>query len=149
MKIRNVFPLALSLLFLSCTSTKKFTIYTDPPGANVCINGKKVEGKTPLTLEIEQGKDLGIVVDKPGYAVASKTVTTQTSWWKAILWTKNDPKAQYIEEDDVHIRMKVIPSASSYVPTKLPAFQGESGNSRAGAKNMGVEPPSLRALPEF
>ncbi len=107
----------------SCAGTKDFTIRTTPcDGATVHINGKRIEGTTPVTTEINQDKDLGIVVEKQGYQVATATVQTQTSWWRALLWTENDPKARYIEEDEITIPMEKIKTVSTYTPTIMPAF---------------------------
>ena len=139
----RVFPALLALAFVSCHGTKEITIYTQPEGANVSINGKPIEGKTPLTTTVEQDKDLGIVVDKPGYRVASKTVYTQTSWWLRLLWSKNDPRSQYIEEDEVFVPMEKISSAAQFVPSKLPEYTGSATKREFSA------PPPLRPMPEL
>lgn len=138
--------LLLSVLLpglVACHGTKEFTIRTLPEGARVSINGKPVEGKTPVTTTIRQDKDLGIVVEKPGYQLASRTVYTQSSWWLSLLWTEHDPRAQYIEEDEVTIPLKRIPTAAEYKPTPLPPY---TGGQTEGAKSVA---PALRPLPEF
>lgn len=136
----------VSLVFPACIGKKDFSIRTLPEGAQVCINGKKLEGKTPITTRISQEKDLGIVVEKPGYEATTATVTTKTSWWLSLLWTKHDPRAQYIEEDEVTIPMKKIPTAAHYTPSPLPAWKGEKVSS---AWPSAAAPPPLRALPRF
>lgn len=130
------------LAFASCYGTKELMIHTAPEGANVSINGKDVEGKTPLTVTVEQSKDLGIVVDKPGYRVASKTIYTQSNWWLSLLWTRNDPRSQYIEEDEVFIPMEKIQGVKDYKPSVLPAYD-ESKFRRSSAV------PELRPMPDF
>jgi len=142
MKRKILFLAACSLCLSACIGSKDFTIRTLPEGAHVCINGKSYEGKTPITLEIKQDKDLGIVVDKPGYETTSATVTTKTSWWVALLWTKSDPRAQYIEENEITIPMKKIPTVASYKPSVLPAWKDEKP-----AKGSAL--PPLRPLPAF
>ena len=123
MSTRNILPLLASLLLVSCVGQKQFTIRTTPvDGATVHINGQLIEGTTPVTTEIREDKDLGIVVEKEGYQVGSATVHTKTSWWRALLWTENDPLARYIEEDEVTIPLQRIETVSSYTPTVLPAF---------------------------
>ncbi len=140
------FSAALLVLCLaSCYGTKEITIYTQPEGANVSINGKPIEGKTPLTTTINQDKDLGIVVDKPGYRIASKTVYTQTNWWLRLLWSENDPRSQFIEEDEVFVPMEKIPTASGFVPSSLPEYTGGA----AAAKANAPQPPALRPMPDF
>ncbi len=131
----------LALAFSSCYGTKDFTIRTEPEGAQVTVNGKHYEGhRTPMTIEIAQDKDLGITAVKPGYEVATATVQTQTSTWGAILWNKHDPRAQYIEEDEVTIPLKKIPSAASFTPTSMPGYQPPTSASA---------PPALRPMPNF
>lgn len=127
---------------VSCVGTKEFTIHTSPEGAQICINGEPKPGVTPMTLEISQEKDLGIVATKPGYESAACTVPTETSWWHALLWTKSDPRAQYIPEDEVTIPMRKIPSAEMYKPTPLPEYTGR------GAVAPAAEVPKLRELPQ-
>lgn len=136
---------AVALCFTACIGKKDFTIRTLPEGANVSINGKKLEGKTPITTSISQEKDLGIVVDKPGYEVTTATVTTKTNWWLSLLWTEHDPRAQYIEADEITIPMKKIPTAAQYSPTPLPAWKGR----KESAGSAGATPPPLRPLPHF
>lgn len=111
----------VSVFAVSCSSDKKFTVLTSPPGAEIAINGKPV-GVSPVTVEIKQDKDLGIVAVKPGYEAASATVPTTSNWWRSLLWTRNDPKAKVIEQDEVQLTMKKIPAAERFSPTVLPAF---------------------------
>lgn len=126
MKTR-LLTLASACALVSCIGTKEFTIRTQPEGAQISINGVPQEGTTPMTLEIAQSKDLGIVASKPGYENAACTVVTQTSWWQSLLWTKSDPRSQYIEEDEVTIPMEKIPTPELFRPTKLPAYTGGGG----------------------
>ncbi len=134
----------LALAFTSCIGSKEFTIHTDPEGAQVAINGKHYEGrKTPLTVTIEQDKDLGITVTKPGYEVATYTVETQTSMWGTILWNKHDPRARYIEEDEVTISLRKIPTAAGFTPTSMPGYQPPAH------KGLDSAVPALREMPQF
>lgn len=115
--------LAVSCGLISCIGTKDFTIHTAPEGATVNLNGKVQEGVTPMTLRIKQDKDLGIVVRKPGYQSAAETVRTRTSMWQSILWTGHDPRAQYIEEDEITIPLSPIPTPASFRPTTIPVYK--------------------------
>ena len=139
MKMRVIFAVVVSLL-ASCSGTKMFTIYTDPEGADISINGQRQFGKTPLTLKLSQEKDLGIVASKPGYETAALTVPTRTNWWLALLWTKSDPRAQYIEENDVMLKLKKIPTAQEFRPEPLPRYTGGGGVTAPKA-------PALRPMP--
>ncbi len=134
----------ITSMLASCAGTKEFTIRTTPcDGATVHINGKRVEGTTPVTTEINQDKDLGIVVSKEGYQVGSATICTQTSWWRSLLWTENDPLARYIEEDEITIPMEKIRTMSTYTPTLLPTFAPPADAMQA-APSLHSLPPSLR-----
>lgn len=135
---------ALAFMLVSCVGTKDFTVYTYPEGADVSINGEAV-GKSPVTTEIHQDKTLGILARKPGYMIASETITPQTSKFLAFVWTKDDPKAKYIEEDSVHINLQKIPTPASYTPSTMPKYTGGGGSTSA----VLPEPPSLRPMPEF
>lgn len=135
---------ACCMLLASCAGTKNLTIRTAPEGADIAINGKSV-GKSPLTLEVEQTKTLGIVAHKDGYELGSATVPTKPHWFLALLWTKTDPKAQVLTQDSVHIRMNKIPSAANYTPVPLPAFAPPSGT----FPERESEVPALRPMPEL
>ena len=142
MKIRSIAVAALCVALVSCMGTKKLTILTQPTGADVSVNGVMLKGKTPLTIEVSQKKDLGIVASKPGYETAAHTVKTRSNWWLALLWTKNDPRAQYIEEDEVMISLKKIPAAEGYRATTIPPYTGGSGRMAPASKV-----PELRPMP--
>lgn len=125
----------------SCVGTKKLTIRTQPQGADITINGVPQTGVTPMTVEVSQKRDLGIVASMPGYESSAYTVTTTTNWWLSLLWTKNDPRARIIKEDEVYIPMKRVPSAGNFRVSTLPAYQGRQ-------KTIESQVPALRSLPE-
>ena len=133
--------IAVCVALVSCIGTKKFTIITQPEGDDIYINGVHQKGSTPMTLEISQKKDLGIVASKPGYETAAHTVRTQSTWWLSLLWTKDDPRARYIEEDEVTLTLKKIPSIDGYRPTELPPYTGGSSGYTA------PKAPELRPMP--
>lgn len=140
-------PVAVATALLaSCVGQKAFTIITTPEGATVSINGKQQDGTTPLTTTIQQDKDLGIVVEKPGYQVESVTINTQTSWWRALLWTENDPNARYIEEDSVTIPLTPLRTNATYTPSILEPFRFPEEEHKP-LNNSPI--PELRPLPEM
>lgn len=141
MKAQFLMSAGLALFFSACVGSKDFTVRTQPEGAEISINGKVV-GTSPVTLQIKQDKDLGIVAQKTGYQVAAETVPTKTNRWLGLIWTNSDPKAQYIEEDEIMIPMQKIASPRSYVPSVLPAYTG--GEGRLGTSSR---PPELPPLP--
>ena len=135
---------ALSLMLISCVGTKNFSVYTYPEGADISINGEPI-GKSPVTTEINQDKALGIMARKPGYMIASETITPQTSKFLAFIWTKDDPKAQYIEEDSVHINLQKIQTTQSYTPSVMPPYTGGGGSTSAALPEV----PALRPMPKL
>ncbi len=145
MTMRFLSASLLALCLASCYGTKDFAIRTEPEGATVIINGKPCKaGKTPVTVTIEQDKDLGITAMKPGYEVTARTVESKTSTWGAILWNKHDPRAQYIEEDEITIPLKKITSASNYTPSSIPGYCPPAPQQQKAA-----EVPALREMPAF
>lgn len=140
MSARCIALILLSVLIASCVGQKQFTVRTTPvDGATVYINGKLIEGTTPVTTEISQDKDLGIMVQKDGYQSATATIPTKISWWRSLLWTESDPLARYIEEEEVTLPLQKIETINSYTPTMLPDFAPPSEALRAA--------PSLHDLP--
>ena len=135
---------ALSMLFVSCVGAKNFTIYTNPEGAEVYINGEPV-GQSPVTTEIAQDKTLGITVRKEGYQVGSATISPMTSRFLSFIWTESDPKSKYIEEDSVHINMQEIQTSQSYTPSVMPRYTGGGGSTSAALP----EAPELRPMPKL
>ncbi len=144
----------LALSLASCYGTKDFTIRTEPEGATIAINGRPYEGRTtPMTVTIEQDKNLGITAMKPGYEVATRTVETKTSLWGAILWNKHDSRAQYIEEDEVTIPLQKIPTAANFTPSSIPGYQPPGsipGYQPPASRGLGgSSAPALRSMPNF
>ncbi len=140
--MRYSFLLLMSMMcgLVSCIGSKNFTVHTYPEGATVNINGKRQEGVTPMTVRIKQDKDLGIVVRKPGYQSTAETVHTKTSAFQSLLWTSHDPRAQYIEEDEITIPLTPVAKPANFRPTRIPVYNNP--NKPAPAKA-----PTLREMP--
>lgn len=134
----------LSLFLVSCVGKKELAINTFPEGAEITINGEPV-GTTPLVTTIAQDKTLGIVARKSGYMVASETISPVRSKFLSFIWTENDPKAKYIEEDSVTIPLEKFPEPEAYKPTQLPAYTGGGGSTSAALPEV----PALRPMPEL
>lgn len=130
--------LVASICLGACVGPKKILISTEPAGARVSINGVPQEKVTPLEVTVDQSKDLGIVAEKDAYETATRVVHTRTNWWLSLLWTKTNPRARFIEEKEVHIPLKKIPTMSTYIPTPLPPYAGEREKPAA---------PPLRTMP--
>ncbi|MBR5889017.1 MAG: PEGA domain-containing protein [Akkermansia sp.] len=134
----------VSLLLVSCVGPKELSIDTAPEGAEITINGEYV-GKTPLVTTIAQDKALGIVARKSGYEIGSETLVPTSSPFLSFVWTENDPKAKYIEEDSVTIPLKKIPTPSSYTPSIMPKYTGGGGSTSAALPEV----PALRPMPDL
>lgn len=139
-----------TLSLAACSTTKDFTIITDPVGASVSINGKKIEGvATPATVEIDQTKNLAITVEKPGYQLDSEIIKTTTNWWRDLIWTEYSPYSRYIEEDEITISLKKIASPAAFKPTPLPPFNPPSSKSSSKGTDASSLIPGLRPMPKF
>jgi len=80
---RRCFILLLLLSYLSgCSifgrSTQPFSVSSDPPGANVSINGTAI-GTTPLHHEVPRRGDLMVEVQKPGYKTQYRSTSRKLS----------------------------------------------------------------------
>jgi hypothetical protein len=135
---------AVSLLLISCVGKKDLAINTYPEGAEITINGEVV-GTTPLVTTVAQDKTLGIVARKPGYQIGVETISPVRSKFLSFIWTENDPKAKYIEEDSVEIPLEKFPEPKSYKPTQLPKYTGGGGSTSAALPEV----PALRPIPEL
>src|SRR5262245_20499018 len=51
-----------------------FAVETDPPGAQVLLEGKPVDGRTPLVVRIEPGKPAAMELSLPGFLPAKRTL---------------------------------------------------------------------------
>ena len=131
-----------ALLLAACSQPMDFEVLSNPRGAEITINGRPV-GVTPLVTKVGQDKNLAIVAYKPGYQAATKTIPTKTNWWRTLLWTARDPKAQYIDEKSVTFHLTPISSSASYRPSAMPVYTGGV----KPQKPANVEVPALRPMP--
>ncbi len=119
--------LLLLPLLASCTPvTKLITFTTNPTGAEIIVNGKKLPDASPASAKVNQQHDLSVVAIKEGYELSSTTVPTTTSRWRAWLWTRHDPDTRYLDVDEVSLRLKPIPKLEEQpkpaLPIDLPPF---------------------------
>lgn len=71
----------LALLLLGACVERRLLVRTDPPGAEVRINGDKV-GRSPTRWSFEHyGKAL-VEVEKPGYEPARQVVELRAPWYE-------------------------------------------------------------------
>ncbi|MBI3736810.1 PEGA domain-containing protein, partial [Candidatus Sumerlaeota bacterium] len=61
-------------------SRQTLTVSSDPPGADVTINGENA-GATPVSYKVRRNADASIMVRKKGYETATRTTSTQISAW--------------------------------------------------------------------
>lgn len=125
MKILRFLMAAAVTAAVSCThETKQLRIDTQPQGADVSVNGKYV-GKSPVETEILQRHDQGITASKEGYENASSVLRTKRDTFLGLLWGKEDPRSNYIEEDQTSLILRPIPTINNYTPTEMPSFEPE------------------------
>lgn len=125
MKILRVLTITAVMAAASCThETKQLRIYTQPQGADVSVNGKYV-GKSPVETEIMQRHDQGITASKEGYENTSSVLRTKRDTFLGLVWGKEDPRSNYIEEDETTLILRPVPTINNYTPTKMPTFETE------------------------
>lgn len=155
-KFSGLLVVLCGLSLVSCVGSKNFRVLTTPDGADITINGKPA-GKSPVTVEIDQSRALAIVAHKPGYQSASETVPTRTNWFLSLLWTENDPKARYIDMDEITIPLRPIQSVNNYRPSRMTPFNAAAMERQTAPtpqqstrQNRHVgEAPALREMPQF
>ena len=42
-----------------------------------------------------------------------------------LVWGKEDPRSNYIEEDETTLILRPVPTINNYTPTKMPTFETE------------------------
>lgn len=72
-------PLAL-LVLAGCTE-RFLQVRSDPPGADVYVDGRKI-GRTPCETKFTWYGDREIVLEKDGYASVTKLVEVRPPWWQ-------------------------------------------------------------------
>jgi len=60
--------LLCSALLAGCATTSTITIKTDPPGANIYVDGKSI-GQTPVTIKLKFAENAQMVTEKKILAV--------------------------------------------------------------------------------
>lgn len=123
---------AVSVL-ASCSTTKNIYVRSVPEGADIVVNGKKV-GRTPGSILVDEKYPVDIVLEKPGYVPATRSLSPTPSTMGKILWTSDDPRSNVIRENEVTLLLKKAPTPKIAVP-------------KARARQQ--QPPSLRQLPNF
>lgn len=127
--------LAAALMLAACSTTKNIYVSSQPEGADIVINGKKV-GRTPDFILVDQKYPVEIVLEKPGYVSTSRTLTPEPSTMGKVLWTSDDPRSNVIRENAVTLRMKKVAAPkvlAAPAPKPVPR----------------VQPPTLRQMPDF
>ena len=95
-----------------------------------------------MIVTVNQKRALGIVASKSGYESSAYTVNTRSNWWLSLLWTKDDPRAQIIPEDEVDITLRRITTAETFRAKAMPPYGAPLKNADESS------PPALRALPK-
>jgi hypothetical protein len=85
-KLFYFFTAILSIFILSsCASIvtgrdQNLTFNSEPDGATVTVSGKVV-GKTPISVQIDKGKNQALVFEKEGYKTFTTQLSTRTNSW--------------------------------------------------------------------
>jgi hypothetical protein len=78
-------PLRLASLLALCVVgacvERRLHVRTDPPGADVTVNGEKV-GRAPVTWRFDHYGKVLVEVAKPGYEPAQEVVELRSPWYQ-------------------------------------------------------------------
>lgn len=77
--LRAAILLALSLLG-ACVE-RRLLVRTDPPGADVTVNGEKV-GRAPVQWRFDHYGQVLVEVEKPGYRPTERIVELRSPWYQ-------------------------------------------------------------------
>jgi len=73
--------LFLMLLPLGACVERRLLVRTDPPGAEVRVNGEKV-GRSPVRFPFDHYGKVLVEVEKPGYEPKEQVVTLRSPWYQ-------------------------------------------------------------------
>ncbi|HZM00997.1 MAG TPA: PEGA domain-containing protein [Planctomycetota bacterium] len=100
-RVALLLPLALALALCGCVSRKLF-LQSEPPGAAVFLDGRRV-GTTPWEGDYESYGARRVELEKPGYARRIETIELDMPWWAwpgpdlvvelLLPWTVNDDRS--------------------------------------------------------
>lgn len=71
----------LALLLLGACVERRLLVRTDPPGAEVKVNGEKV-GRSPVRCPFDHYGKVLVEVEKPGYEPAQQVLTLRSPWYQ-------------------------------------------------------------------
>lgn len=83
-----------SLIAVYCVGCTTIHVESDPPGAEVWLDGK-LKGTTPCDLKVSDGaftNQRDVVVKKDGYFPTSSPITRYMTWYLSYAW---GPKTIY------------------------------------------------------
>jgi hypothetical protein len=73
-------PLLVLLLVAGCVE-RRLHVRTDPPGAEVSVNGEPI-GRSPATWRFTHYGDALVEVEKPGFEPAQRVVALEAPWYQ-------------------------------------------------------------------
>ncbi|HEX5135759.1 MAG TPA: PEGA domain-containing protein [Planctomycetota bacterium] len=71
----------VALILLAGCVERRLLVRTDPPGAEVTVNGEKV-GRSPTTWRFTHYGDALVEVEKPGYEPTRQVVALRAPWYQ-------------------------------------------------------------------
>ena len=82
---RRLLPALLLAALASCASRVPITLASDPPGAEVWVNGRESGLATPCVVELDDGDDYEVQLRLPGYVPATRRIV-EGGEREAIYW---------------------------------------------------------------
>jgi hypothetical protein len=78
-RVKRLIPLAF-LLLTGCVE-RLISIKSDPPGADVYVDGE-LKGKTPVEVPYEWYGGRDVTLEMPGFVSVTKRVVLRYPWWQ-------------------------------------------------------------------
>jgi hypothetical protein len=100
-------PLLVLVLLAGCVE-RRLHVRTDPPGADVTVNGERI-GRSPTTWRFTQYGDALVEVEKPGFEPAQRVVALKAPWYQkpgVDFFSDVLVPARIRDEHDVEIRLE-------------------------------------------
>jgi len=104
-----LFCLATLILLSGCVERSLY-LRSDPPGANVTVNGKDV-GMTPLRMPFTTYGDYEIVMSAPDHQRLQEVVSVEAPWWETIVldfFVENVWPWTVTDEHDISLKLQPL-----------------------------------------
>lgn len=99
-----------TLIVVSGCVERRLYLRSDPPGANVTVNGKDI-GMTPVKMPFITYGDYDIVMSAPDHQRLQKVVSVEPPWWETIFldfFIENVCPWTVTDEHDISLKLQPL-----------------------------------------